>query len=320
MDPGASLVDLDIFVNPAASRRGKDGSIDGRPGRLAAAFAQNLWPLSARVREGSTSAAQRRARWSRRPPEVAAGPASLGQACAHQSVPQPGQALTPRRRQGALREDDPSYRRQGRRPPPALHRAGWRREEGREQGRTLRTRRVPLGPRPSEEPRPWGEAPGSASSSHPRIAAGARSDQADYVRRYMAQVEHDVGFGALDWAAVNHYNTEHPHVHVIIRGVDLVTGGRGPVRARVHLERHAASRTGSWQPWQPGHAPNSRSGGHAAGRSTRSATRPSTGSFERRAAERRHRGRVRSEPAAARRAASTTRRSSPACSTWRTMA
>ncbi|MGH1557445.1 DUF3363 domain-containing protein [Caulobacter segnis] len=34
----------------------------------------------------------------------------------------------------------------------------------------------------------------------------------------MAQAEKDLGTG-LDWVAVDHWNTEHPHVHVLVRGV-----------------------------------------------------------------------------------------------------
>jgi len=40
-----------------------------------------------------------------------------------------------------------------------------------------------------------------------------------FVRRYMASVERDL-HQPLQWMAVNHYNTDHPHVHIIIRGVD----------------------------------------------------------------------------------------------------
>ena len=40
-----------------------------------------------------------------------------------------------------------------------------------------------------------------------------------YVRRVMARAQRDLG-RELEWAAVNHYNTEHPHAHVVIRGVD----------------------------------------------------------------------------------------------------
>src|ERR1700685_1834791 len=43
-------------------------------------------------------------------------------------------------------------------------------------------------------------------------------DLTDYVRRLMATVERDIG-RKLEWAAVNHYNTEHPHAHLVVRGV-----------------------------------------------------------------------------------------------------
>jgi type IV secretory pathway VirD2 relaxase len=44
-------------------------------------------------------------------------------------------------------------------------------------------------------------------------------DLTAYVRRLMAQVERDTG-RRLEWAAVNHYDTDHPHAHLIVRGVD----------------------------------------------------------------------------------------------------
>jgi type IV secretory pathway VirD2 relaxase len=44
-------------------------------------------------------------------------------------------------------------------------------------------------------------------------------DLTDYVRRLMATVERDLG-RKLEWAAVNHYDTGHPHAHVVVRGVD----------------------------------------------------------------------------------------------------
>src|SRR5580700_31827 len=44
-------------------------------------------------------------------------------------------------------------------------------------------------------------------------------DLTDYVRRLMATVEKDLG-RKLEWAAVNHYDTGHPHAHVVLRGVD----------------------------------------------------------------------------------------------------
>jgi type IV secretory pathway VirD2 relaxase len=47
----------------------------------------------------------------------------------------------------------------------------------------------------------------------------AELDLTAYVRRLMVTVQRDVG-RPLEWAAVNHYNTGHPHAHVVIRGVD----------------------------------------------------------------------------------------------------
>ena len=50
-------------------------------------------------------------------------------------------------------------------------------------------------------------------------------DGADYedlkplTRRLMEQVERDLGT-SLDWVAVDHFNTGHPHTHVIVRGKD----------------------------------------------------------------------------------------------------
>jgi type IV secretory pathway VirD2 relaxase len=47
----------------------------------------------------------------------------------------------------------------------------------------------------------------------------AELDLTDYVRRLMATVGRDVD-RKLEWAAVNHHDTGHPHVHIVIRGVD----------------------------------------------------------------------------------------------------
>src|SRR3546814_10121914 len=38
-------------------------------------------------------------------------------------------------------------------------------------------------------------------------------------RRLMQRVEDDLGT-KLDWVAVDHYNTGHPHTHIIVRGKD----------------------------------------------------------------------------------------------------
>lgn len=51
-------------------------------------------------------------------------------------------------------------------------------------------------------------------------------------RRLMARVEEDLGT-TLDWVAVDHYNTGHPHTHVIVRGKDA--RGRDLVIARDYI-------------------------------------------------------------------------------------
>ncbi|HXX70092.1 MAG TPA: DUF3363 domain-containing protein [Polyangiaceae bacterium] len=43
-------------------------------------------------------------------------------------------------------------------------------------------------------------------------------DLTDYVRELMKRVETDLG-RSIEWAAVNHFDTEHPHAHVVVRGV-----------------------------------------------------------------------------------------------------
>ena len=63
-------------------------------------------------------------------------------------------------------------------------------------------------------------------------------DGADYedlkplTRRLMARVEEDLGT-QLDWVAVDHFNTGHPHTHIIVRGKD--DAGRDLVIAREYL-------------------------------------------------------------------------------------
>ena len=45
------------------------------------------------------------------------------------------------------------------------------------------------------------------------------ADLTGYTRELMARVETDLGT-KLDWVAVNHHNTGHPHVHIIVNGRD----------------------------------------------------------------------------------------------------
>ena len=51
---------------------------------------------------------------------------------------------------------------------------------------------------------------------------GGEVDLKVYARKLMAQMELELGRPLL-WAAVNHHNTDQPHIHIVIRGVD----GRG---------------------------------------------------------------------------------------------
>ncbi len=43
-------------------------------------------------------------------------------------------------------------------------------------------------------------------------------DLSAYVRTLMTQVERDLG-RKIEWAAVNHYDTGHPHAHIVVRGI-----------------------------------------------------------------------------------------------------
>lgn len=58
------------------------------------------------------------------------------------------------------------------------------------------------------------------------------TDLKPFVRRLMAQMEEDLGT-RLDWVAVDHFNTAHPHSHVMLRGKD--DSGQNLVIARDYL-------------------------------------------------------------------------------------
>lgn len=57
-------------------------------------------------------------------------------------------------------------------------------------------------------------------------------DLKSFTRRLMTQMEQDLGT-KLDWVAVDHYNTGHPHTHIIVRGKD--ERGRDLVIGREYL-------------------------------------------------------------------------------------
>ena len=58
----------------------------------------------------------------------------------------------------------------------------------------------------------------SGSSCH-RMMVISSADLKPFVRDLMQQMERDLET-KLDWVAVDHYNTGHPHAHVVIRGKD----------------------------------------------------------------------------------------------------
>jgi type IV secretory pathway VirD2 relaxase len=77
---------------------------------------------------------------------------------------------------------------------------------------------------------------------------GARlQDLRSFIRNLMAQVQYDLG-SHLDWVAADHFNTGHPHTHIVIRGRDdrgddlviardyFMHGIRARARALVSLE------------------------------------------------------------------------------------
>ncbi|WP_066810223.1 relaxase/mobilization nuclease RlxS [Sphingomonas asaccharolytica] len=57
-------------------------------------------------------------------------------------------------------------------------------------------------------------------------------DLKPYIRRLMTQMETDLGT-SLDWVAVDHFNTTHPHTHIMLRGVD--DRGQNLVIAREYI-------------------------------------------------------------------------------------
>jgi type IV secretory pathway VirD2 relaxase len=59
---------------------------------------------------------------------------------------------------------------------------------------------------------------------------GDRTDLKGLTRKLMTRVGRDLGDSHLEWVVVTHYNTEHRHVHVALRGID---GQRQPL----HLDR-----------------------------------------------------------------------------------
>ena len=64
--------------------------------------------------------------------------------------------------------------------------------------------------------------------------AGQLEDLRTFTRELMADVEHDLG-SRLDWMAVDHWNTDNPHIHVLIRG--KAEDGQDLVISRAYISR-----------------------------------------------------------------------------------
>jgi type IV secretory pathway VirD2 relaxase len=60
------------------------------------------------------------------------------------------------------------------------------------------------------------------------------ADLKPFTRQLMAQMERDLGT-RLDWVAIDHWDTEHPHTHIVLRGTD--EAGRDLIIAREYIAR-----------------------------------------------------------------------------------
>ena len=54
--------------------------------------------------------------------------------------------------------------------------------------------------------------------SFPEFPQFPQFDRTAFIEQYMRQVERDLGT-SLEWMAANHYDTKHPHTHIVVRGV-----------------------------------------------------------------------------------------------------
>lgn len=69
--------------------------------------------------------------------------------------------------------------------------------------------------------------------------ASQMADLKGFTRDLMGQAEHDLG-SKLEWVAVDHWNTDNPHVHVLVRGV--ADDGRDLVIARDYIAQGLRAR------------------------------------------------------------------------------
>jgi type IV secretory pathway VirD2 relaxase len=69
--------------------------------------------------------------------------------------------------------------------------------------------------------------------------ASQMADLKGFTRDPMGHAEHDLG-SKLDWVAVDHWNTDNPHVHVLVHG--LADDGRDLVTARDYIAQGLRAR------------------------------------------------------------------------------
>src|SRR2546421_608684 len=74
------------------------------------------------------------------------------------------------------------------------------------------------------------------------MGAGVLADLTPFIRDLMAQMERDLDT-KLDWMAVDHFNTGHPHTHIVIRGRD--DKGKDLVMARDYIGHGVRARAQS---------------------------------------------------------------------------
>lgn len=72
---------------------------------------------------------------------------------------------------------------------------------------------------------------------------GDRLQMKEYTREFMARLQQHMGKD-LEWAAIDHYNTGHPHTHVVLRGKDnlqiapdLIRNGMRKIAEEIATER-----------------------------------------------------------------------------------
>ncbi|WP_342709608.1 DUF3363 domain-containing protein [Bradyrhizobium sp. B124] len=71
--------------------------------------------------------------------------------------------------------------------------------------------------------------------------AGKLANLRDFTRELMDQASQDLGT-RLDWVAIDHWNTEHPHIHILVRG--QADDGRDLVISREYVSTGLRARAG----------------------------------------------------------------------------